>query len=165
MTRFFCIYGRITRPWLTLVVYVWMLELLATFSTRDPEPLFDRIADCSAILATLAFWICAAVLLPSLIALIVNRRTILALSALALKVAIILVTAFYFVRWIFNWAALFGATNAVAYLLLGVGLLLAVWSGYRLKNRVQSPPPQVTLDDGWSYFAWPIYSPRYSSWL
>ena len=156
MTRFFCIYGRIARPWLTLVVYVWMLELLATFSTRDPEPLFDRIADCSAILATLAFWICAAVLLPSLIALFDNRRTIFTLSAFALKVATILVTAFYFVRWIFNWAALFGATNAVAYLLLGVGLLLAVWSGFRLKNRVQSPPPQVTLDDGWSYFAWPI---------
>ena len=156
MTSFFCIYGKIARPWLTLVVYVWTLELLATFSTRDPEPLFDRIADCSAILATLAFWICAAVLLPSLVALILNRRTILAPSALVLKVAIILVTAFYFVRWIFNWAALFRATNAVAYLLLGVGLLLAVWSWYRLKNRVQSTAAPITLNDAWSYFARPI---------
>ena len=79
MTRLFRIYGKIARPWLTLIVYLWMLELLATFSTRDPEPLFDRIADCSAILAILAFWICAAVLLPSLIALFDNRRTILPL--------------------------------------------------------------------------------------
>jgi len=105
MTRLFEIYGKIARPWLALVVYLWILELLATFSARDPEPLFDRIADCSAILATLSFWICAGVLLPSLIALFYNRRTIFTLSAFALKVATILVTAFYFVRWIFNWVA------------------------------------------------------------
>ncbi len=32
MTRLFEIYGKIARPWLTLVVYLWILELLATFS-------------------------------------------------------------------------------------------------------------------------------------
>jgi arylsulfatase A-like enzyme len=156
MTRLFEIYGKIARPWLTLVVYLWILELLVTFSARDPEPLFDRIADCSAILATLSFWICAGVLLPSLIALFDNRRTIFTLSAFALKVAMILVTAFYFVHWIFIWAALFGATNAVTYLLLGVGLLLAVWSGFRLKNRVQSTAAPVTLEHGWCYFGRPV---------
>ena len=77
------------------------------------------------------------VLLPSLIALFDNRRTIFTFSAFALKVATILVTAFYFVRWIFNWAALFGATNAVTYLLLGVGLFwrYGVGSGSRIASN------------------------------
>jgi arylsulfatase A-like enzyme len=156
MTRFFWIYGKIARPWLTLVVYLWLLELLATFSARDPEPLFDRITDYGAILATLAFWICAAVLLPSLFALIVRHPTILAANALTVKFAMILVTAWYFLRWIFNWSALLGATDAVAYMLLGASVLLAAWSWYRLKNRVESTAGPVTLDDGWFYFARPI---------
>ncbi len=52
----FGLYGKLLRPWLTVVVYLWILELIASFSFSDPEPLIDQLADCSAILATLVFW-------------------------------------------------------------------------------------------------------------
>ena len=45
MISAFGLYGKLLRPWLTVVVYLWILELIASFSLSDPEPLFDRLAD------------------------------------------------------------------------------------------------------------------------
>ena len=89
MISAFGLYGKLLRPWLTVVVYLWILELMASFAISDPEPLFDRLADCSAILATLVFWTGIVSLLPWFGALIFQRESMLALNAIANKVVLL----------------------------------------------------------------------------
>ena len=156
MISAFGLYGKLLRPWLTVVVYLWILELIASFAISDPEPLFDRLADCSAILATLVFWTGIVSLLPWLGALIFQRESILALNAMANKGALVLITALALVRWLFLWTALLGDSNAVAYALVAVGLFLGAWLWRRRKRTGPAEPVALSLADGWSYCAAPI---------
>src|SRR5690242_14484061 len=111
-------YGKIAAPWLTAVVYLWILELMAVFAAGDPEPFFDRIADCSAILATLVFWTSLAALLPWLLRLIFADEKIIALNRGAAKIALILITALYFLRWLFAWVGSTARTDWIFYIVL-----------------------------------------------
>lgn len=147
------IYRKIAAPWLTAVVYLWILELIAVFSAGDPEPLFDRIADCSAILATLVFWMSLAALLPLLLSLIFADEKIIALNRGAAKIALILITALYFLRWLFTWVGSTGRTDWIFNVVLGLCLLFAGLSWHRRDNRQSL---EFSLDDGWRYFARPI---------
>ncbi len=156
MISAFGLYGKLLRPWLTVVVYLWILELIASFSLSDPEPLIDRLADCSAILATLVFWTGIVSLLPWLGALIFQRESILALNARANKGALVLITALALVRWLFLWTALLGDPNAVAFALMAVGLFLGAWLWRRRKRTGAAEPVAFSLADGWSYCAAPI---------
>ena len=147
------VYGKIAGPWLTAVVYLWILELMAVFAAGDPEPFFDRIADCSAILATLVFWTSLAALLPWLLSLIFSDERIIALNRGAAKIALILITALYFLRWLFTWVGSTARTDWIFYIVLGLCLLFASLSWRRRNNRRSS---EFSLDDGWTYFARPI---------
>jgi arylsulfatase A-like enzyme len=153
ITGFGRVYGKIAAPWLTALVYLWMLELIAVFSAADPEPLFDRIADCSAILATLGFWMSLAALLPSLLSRIIADEKIIALNRGAAKAALILITALYFLRWLFTWIGSKEGADWIFYIVLGLCLLLAGLS-WRLRHNRQSL--EFSLDDGWRYFTRPI---------
>jgi len=153
MTGFGRVYGKIAAPWLTALVYLWILELMAVFSAGDPEPLFDRIADCGAILATLVFWMSLAALLPSLLSLLLADEKIIALNRGAAKAALILITALYFLRWLFTWAGSSGGPDWIFYIVLSLCLLFAGLSWRQRNNRRSS---EFSLEDGWRYFARPI---------
>jgi arylsulfatase A-like enzyme len=151
------LYTELLKPWLTVVVYLWMLELLACFAINDPEPLFDRIADLGAILVTLAFWTCLAVLLPWFLALVLpNRKIILSFNDFLVKAAIILITAWFFIRWLLNWATLLGSDNAIGYILVIIGVLMGAWAWHRRKKQVGGDQVNFHLTDGWCYCALPI---------
>jgi len=156
MTRIIRLYGQFLRSWLTVVVYLWTLELFAVFAMGDPEPLLDRLADCSAILWTLAFWTASAVVALWSAALISNRMKLLVLSDRCVKVALVLVTAICFVRWVFNWTMFFNNPDAVLYVLIPICLILGVSVWLRRKNRSQRELSVLSLSDGWNYFALPV---------
>jgi len=150
------LYGKLLRPWLAVIVYLWILHLMAVFGIHDLEPLLDRLADWSAILWTLVFWLSLVVLAWCLIALFVKTRIALVLNDVGAKAALILVTAFYFVRWLFRWATVLGDPDAVAYTLVLVCVVMGVWVWRRRKNWRQDKLNDLSLLDGWYYFALPV---------
>ena len=156
MTRIIRLYGQFLRSWLTVVVYLWLLQLIAVFGIHDLEPLLDRLADWSAILWTLVFWMALAVFVMGLIVLFVNQRMALVLNDRGAKAALILVTAFYFVRWLFRWATILGDTEAVTFTLVIVCLVIGVWVWRRRKNGRQDKLSDLSLFDGWYYIALPV---------
>jgi len=156
MTRIIRLYGQFLRSWLTVVVYLWLLQLIAAFGIHDLEPLLDRLADWSAILWTLVFWMALAVFVMGLIVLFVNQRMALVLNDRGAKAALILVTAFYFVRWLFRWATILGDTEAVTFTLVIVCLVIGVWVWRRRKNGRQDKLSDLSLFDGWYYIALPV---------
>ncbi|HEY7217164.1 MAG TPA: sulfatase-like hydrolase/transferase, partial [Candidatus Binatia bacterium] len=144
------------RPWLTVAVYLWVLQLIADFAINDPEPIFDRLADCGAILWTLIFWIAAAVVLFWLIVPVVGRARLIDLNELGAKGLLVAISALAFVRWLFNWANLLGNRDIVSFALVLLCLGLGVWVWRRRKRQGGHELNLPSLDEGWSYFALPI---------
>ena len=102
MRRALTRYIQILKPWLSVTVYLWLLELQAAFGT-DAEPLLDRLADSSAILWTLMFWaagLSGGILLVSIVFRISNVSKV---NNLACNAAFIVATAFHFVLWLHKW--------------------------------------------------------------
>jgi arylsulfatase A-like enzyme len=156
MTAILRLYGKFLQPWLTVAVYLWMLQLMADFAMGDPEPLFDRLADCSAILWTLVFWSASAGVILCLAALIFGRTALLDLSDRGAKAALIVISAIGFLRWLFNWAVLFGNPNAVFYALIGSSLALGAWVWRRRKHWGERKLRSPSLSDGWYCFTLPM---------
>ncbi len=149
-------YGKFMQPWITVTVYIWLLQLTAHFAIGDPEPLLDRLADCSAILWTLLFWINSVVILMWLATLIWHPTAVLNFNELAAKTAIVIFTAFAFVRWLFNWAAFVGNLDLITIALAILCIVLGLWV-----CRLRARPDYRRLDlpslrDGWCYFALPV---------
>jgi hypothetical protein len=99
MKRFREFYGMIARPWICVLTYLWLLELQAVYG-NDFEPLLDSLADASAILWTLVFWIaviCAAILPAGLMW---SRSTLSAVNQRLSRIACLVISGIFFLRWI-----------------------------------------------------------------
>lgn len=156
MTSALRLYGKLLRPWLTVAVYLWVLQLIADFAINDPEPLLDRLADCGAILWTLIFWLALAVLVLWLIAPVAGGALLVDLSRRSAKVVLVSITALAFVRWLFNWASLLGNPDIVP---LALGLLclgLGIWVWRRRKGPGGQELSLPSLEESWSFFALPV---------
>ena len=92
-------YITIFQQWLCVIVYLWLLELQAAFGT-DAEPLLDRLADTSAILWTLMFWIGALSMGIFFLSNLFGASIVSRVNHLACNAAFILITAFHFVLWL-----------------------------------------------------------------
>src|SRR5215475_4561333 len=102
MRRIFTRYIQILQPWLSVTVYLWLLELQAAFGT-DPEPLLDRLADSNAILWTVMFWNAGISVCIFLVSIPCRTSNVSKVNHLACTAIFILITAFYFVRWLQKW--------------------------------------------------------------
>src|SRR5262245_48320353 len=102
MKRILTRYTQILLPWLSVTVYLWLLEFQAAFGT-DPEPLLDRLADSSAILWTLMLWIAGLSVGALLVSIPFRISTVSKANHLACNAALILITAFHFLRWLDKW--------------------------------------------------------------
>jgi hypothetical protein len=153
MKRINSLYGQLMQPWLMVIVYLWLLQLMAVFGIHDPEPLLDRLADWSAILWTLAFWAALGILVTWVIALFVNQKIVLMLNDRAAKAALVLITAFYFIRWISVWEILVGNSEAVAYALIVASLVLGSWAWRRRMDRRKHEFGGLSLRHEWYYVA------------
>ena len=150
------LYGKFLQPWITVAVYLWLIEVMSCFAINDPEPFLDRAADCSAILWTLLFYTSAAVIVPWLITLIFKSTTSLAINGYASTAIFILITALGFVRWLVNWTAVIGEPSAVTYILAGVSIVLALWAWRRRKRPPQRSEVAFTLSDAWNFCVIPV---------
>ena len=155
MTTALRLYGNLLRPWLTVAVYLWSLQLIADFAINDPEPILDRLADCGAILWTLAFWLALAAVVLWLIAPAVGRPRLVVWNARGAKVMLVAITALAFVRWLLNWANLLGNPDIVFFSLVLLILGLGVWAcrQRRAANADESNLP--SLDEIWLFFTLP----------
>jgi arylsulfatase A-like enzyme len=147
------LYWKILQPWLTVVVYLWTLQLIAVFGIRDPEPLIDRLADWSAILWTLLFWTALGVALIRSIGLLIAPRVLLALNDRGAEAAVILVTAAYFVRWLYGWGTVYENFNTVLYTLIVASLILGIWAWRRRRHRRQTGLVALSLRGDWHHVA------------
>ncbi len=148
-------YGKCLQPWITVTVYFWSLQLIADFAIGDPEPLVDRLADCSAILWTLLLWI-NTIVIPVWLATLIWHPTVLNFNELAAKIAIVIFTALAFVRWLFNWAVLIGNFDLVITVLVILCIVLGLWVR-RLRVRFDRRRADLpSLRDGCRYFALPV---------
>lgn len=150
------LYGKLLRPWLIAAVYLWTLQLTADFAINDPEPIFDRLADCSAILWTLVCWSASAVVGLCLVALLTRRALLIDLNERAAKFVLVAITALAFVRWLLNWANLLGNPEIVTFVLVLLLLVIGGWVWFRRRRPTRDDPNLPSLDDGWSFFAVPI---------
>jgi hypothetical protein len=98
MTGALSLYGKLLRPWLSVVVYLWILLLLADFAINDPEPILDRLADCSAILWTLILWAALAVFVLWLVAFFSGSARPIEFNKHGAKFVFVAITALGFIR-------------------------------------------------------------------
>jgi arylsulfatase A-like enzyme len=133
-----------------------MLHLMAIFAINDPEPLLDRLADCSAILWTLVLWMTLAASLSWLTALVLNAAALLHFSEQAAKVAMIIITALAFLRWLFKWTTLLGNPHVVPAALVTLSIALGLWVWRRRTSRRDRDLDLPSLRDFWGYFGLPV---------
>lgn len=129
---------------------------MADFAINDPEPIFDRLADCGAILWTLFFWTASAVAVFWLIVPVVGRAPLINLNERGAKALLVAITALAFVRWLLSWANLLGNPDIVSFALVLLCLGLGVWVWRRRRRPVGHKLNLPSLDEGWSFFALPI---------
>ena len=116
-------YGSIVRPWLCLVVYLWILALQSLYGS-DYEPLLDRLADAALILWTALLWVATFAVFVSLPALWLPRLSVCRTNELVSRVGIILISAFYLMLWLTRWRPFLadGYTVYFGLILLTAGL-------------------------------------------
>ena len=102
MQTFLSLYGSILRPWLCVVVYLWLLELQAVIGTAF-EPMLDSLADLFAILWTLIFWTTLFCVAPALGGLVASHSTLTRTNERVCTVGCLIVSGFYFMRWLNAW--------------------------------------------------------------
>jgi arylsulfatase A-like enzyme len=150
------LYKDIASPWICATVYLWALELRAVIST-DSEPVTAWLADCAAILLTLLFWTLIFCLPIALVAGFMERARARYLNKLAVKACLIVITALYFVRWLFT-LQLYSAEHDVGLIALVIAAAgLAIWAFQRRRTRaidLESNLP--SLEDCFSFAALPI---------
>jgi arylsulfatase A-like enzyme len=156
MIEVMALYGRFCKPWITAVVYLWSLEFIVCFSISDGEPLFDRVADSSAILATMVFWVGIAAFVPWVTAALLTRKVICFVNDIAATVVMIAITAFFLLRWIFTWVQILGNSQAISFVLVTLVLILAGWVWCARTAGNGSPVGGFSLGEAWRYFAAPI---------
>lgn len=150
-------YLQILRSWLSVTVYLWLLELQAVFGI-DPEPLLDSLADSSAILWTLIFWIFGLSVCIWLVTLGFRTSTVMKLNHLACNTALIIVTAFHFVIWLnkLNLHYL-GFDIVLIFLLVVCGFLsLRALKNRKRKCGTNSNSAVSALNDCFSFAALPV---------
>jgi arylsulfatase A-like enzyme len=158
MMRGFRLYGDLLRPWATVAVYLWALQLVFDFAMTDPEPLLDRLADCSAILWTILFWTAFGVGFICFTAPLVGRIRLVDWNSRIVKVLLILITAVAFVRWLFNWASLLGNSKLIFPVLILLSFILSLWVWRRRSHsqRRESRRCLPSLGEGWAFLTLPI---------
>lgn len=157
MKRILKLYIQILLPWLSVTVYLWLLELQAAFGT-DPEPLLDRLADSSAILWTLMLWIAGLSVGALFVSVPFRISTVSKANHLACNAALILVTAFHFFRWLGKWKLPNRSIVIIAIALLILCALLSLWAAKRRKGRSDTNSNSVwpRLNDCFYFAAFPV---------
>jgi arylsulfatase A-like enzyme len=151
MSQMFSQYLQILRSWLSVTVYLWLLELQAA-SGIGPEPLLDSLADSSAILWTLTFWIAGLSVCVWLVSLVFRTSTVIRLNHLACKIALILTTGFYFLLWLYKWRLYYFDSDLPVFLLASCAVLLLWTSKMRRKRAAGDRRVVPSLEDCF-YFA------------
>ena len=141
MKKIATFYGAIASPWLCVTVYLWGLELRAVIGT-DSEPVAVWLADCGAILLTLAFWALVFSFAVAPMGALVHRAIVLRCNRVAAQGALVAVTALYFLRWLLNWQFA-ASSNGVPMVLLILVALLGIWAVARRKQN--SAPTDISL--------------------
>ena len=142
MHNFPSLFGSILRPWLCLAVYLWALELQASYGT-DFEPLLDRLADAATILWSLVLWtlvICVGVTLPGLLW---RWSTICRINQSICRISCILVSALFMTRWLNGWVRPELTSPAIdGLVILAIAL---VYFMVRRRRRLASAPSTSNL--------------------
>jgi len=150
------LYKDIASPWICATVYLWALELRAVIST-DSEPVTAWLADCAAILLTLLLWTLIFCLPIALVAGFMGRARVHYLNKLAVKACLIVITALYFVRWLFT-LQLYSAEHDVGLIALVIAAAgLAIWAFRRRRTRAIDLEANLpSLEDCFSFAALPV---------
>jgi len=122
-------FGMIVRPWLCVVVYLWILALQSVYGT-DFEPVIDILADAASILWTMILWAAVLAALVSLTTLWLPQLSVCRINEVVCRSGIILVSAFYLVLWLNRWRAFIGAGYAVHF-----GMIVLTAGLYYLARR------------------------------
>src|ERR1700752_2838770 len=99
MKRLAALYGNIVRPWLCVLMYLWLLELQAAYRSGF-EPISDSFADASAILWTLIFWTGIVCWVLVAVAVLWSRFSLSRVNEFVCRASCILITAYYLRQWL-----------------------------------------------------------------
>jgi arylsulfatase A-like enzyme len=121
-------YIEILKPWLSVMVYLWLLELQAAFGT-DAEPLLDQLADSSAILWTLMFWTAVLSGVILLVSIPFRVSNVSKVNNQACSAAFILATILHFALWLHKWRVRYPELEVfVSFLLVFCTVVMALWA-------------------------------------
>lgn len=151
-------YTGILVPWICVAVYLWVLELRAAIGT-DSEPVIAWLADISAILLTIVFWVVVACLPLAITGELIGRLRMCRINRIAVKVCLVGVTAMHFVRWLLNWQWLAPGYDIVLIALVGasVGLSIRVLAlRARNRDRQETGRNLPDLEDCFAFGALPL---------
>jgi arylsulfatase A-like enzyme len=150
-------YLRILRPWLCVIVYLWLLELQAAVGL-DAEPLLDRLADAGAILWTLILWTGGLSVAIFLLSNLFTAPTISRVNHSVCCAAVIFITAFHFVLWLHKLKPHHPGLDITLILILASCALFSAWALRRRKARQASDGnwSVPSLDDCFYFAVLPI---------
>src|SRR5262245_29417071 len=156
MKRLVALYGTILRPWLCVLIYLWLLELQAAYRFGF-ESYSDSIADASAILWTVIFWIAITGWALVLVAILWSRPSLIRVNEFVCRASCVLITAFYLRHWLHAlWPE--HAKHKLIIWLLMIPVALAYWLVRR--RRIRSANPQTSILPSWkdcfSFAVWPL---------
>ena len=156
MQTFISLYGSILRPWLCVVVYLWLLELLAVFVTVF-EPTLNSLADSGAILWTLIFWTALLCIVPSFGGLVVAHSRLTRANERVSRGACVIVSAFFLMRWLDGWWP--GNLERQPGFWLSVTVVVAMYLfARRRRKRARGPSPSLipSWNDCFSFGVLPL---------
>lgn len=136
MRKHLSTYVQLLQPWVCFVAYLWALEFQSVYEAAY-ESFLDSLADCGAILwcAVLAV---AVILIPIAIMSKILRTAIIHVNCYAVKLCLLLITYFYFRRWLDRWIVTDFTNSFVIWMLGGSALLLVCWILFHWSHRTRN---------------------------
>lgn len=151
MIKGLTVYSEILRPWVCVVVYLWGLELQASYGA-DHERVLDSLADASLILWTLLFWSGALCVPLSIGAFIRGGRNLVPSNIILCKAILVVITGAFLLRWLYM-----VGFDPIFVALLSSNLLLLFWSFWRhVRANRNTKLVLPTLEDCFYFGALPI---------
>jgi arylsulfatase A-like enzyme len=156
MKRLPSFYGSILRPWLCVVVYLWLLEFQAVAGAGF-DPILDSLGDLIGILWTLIFWTVLFCIVLALGGLMVDHSRLTRANERVSRAACVIVSAFFLMRWLDAWrpASLEGQPGFWFFVTVVVAIYLLV---RRLRKRAPDSSPSFipSWNDCFSFGVLPL---------
>ena len=149
-------YGKILKPWLCFIVYLWALDFQASYAV-DFTPFMDSLEDAIMILWSLVFWALVICFMVALVGLLWRRAAVCRANEAMCRICCLGVSAMFLVRWMDTWSLPELALPAIQWpVILAVALVYFVVRQRRRRMPTTPVRDLPSWQDWFSFAALPL---------